>query len=76
MGWAVLLGTAVLLGMPVVGMVGLVVRERWRGAGRDARRFFLLRSRTTLVSQLRAERGDLGARLDALLTRLTSSELA
>jgi len=64
---------AVLVGMPVVGMVGLVVRERWRGAWRDARRFFLLRSRSRLVTQLRADRSALGGRLEALLSRLTST---
>jgi hypothetical protein len=69
-------GGAVLLGMPVIGMVGLVVRERWRGAWRDAQRFFLLRSRGRLVAQLRDERHQLGARLDALLTRRTTTESA
>jgi len=62
---------AVLLGMPAIGMLGLVVRERWRGAWEDARRFLLLRSRRDLVAQLHAERHALGVRLDALLARLT-----
>ena len=69
-------GGTVLLGMPVIGMVGLGVRERWRGAWRDAQRFFLLRSRGRLVAQLRDERHQLGARLDALLTRRTTTESA
>jgi len=60
---------AVVVGMPVVGMVGLVVRERWRGAWRDVRRFFLLRSRRALVAQLREQRSALGARVDAFLQR-------
>jgi glycerol-3-phosphate O-acyltransferase/dihydroxyacetone phosphate acyltransferase len=59
-------GFAVLLGMPAIGMLGLVVRERWRGMWRDARRFLLLRSRRSLIAQLRDERHALGARLDAL----------
>jgi 1-acyl-sn-glycerol-3-phosphate acyltransferase len=59
-------GLAVLLGMPVIGMVGLVVRERWRGAARDVRRFFLMRSRGDLVAALRTERHHLAARLQAL----------
>jgi 1-acyl-sn-glycerol-3-phosphate acyltransferase len=71
-----LAGGVVLLAMPVIGMVGLVVRERWRGAWRDVRRFFLLRSRGRLVAQLRDERHQLGARLDALLTRRTTTESA
>jgi 1-acyl-sn-glycerol-3-phosphate acyltransferase len=70
-GRAVGVAAAVLLGMPAVGMLGLLVRERWRGAWRDARRFFRLRSRHDLVAQLRDERRALGARLDALLARLT-----
>jgi 1-acyl-sn-glycerol-3-phosphate acyltransferase len=75
-GRGALVGGVVLLGMPVIGMVGLVVRERWRGAWRDVRRFFLLRSRGRLVAQLRDERHQLGARLDALLTRRTTTESA
>jgi glycerol-3-phosphate O-acyltransferase / dihydroxyacetone phosphate acyltransferase len=70
---AIGLGLAVLLGMPVIGMLGLVIRERWRGAWDDVRRFFRLRSGHDLVAQLRDERRTLGARLDALLIRLTSA---
>jgi 1-acyl-sn-glycerol-3-phosphate acyltransferase len=69
-------GVAVLLGMPVIGMLGLVVRERWRGAWADARRFFRMRSRRDLVAQLVHERGALAARIDTLLTRLTTREPA
>lgn len=68
------MGLAVLLGLPVVGMLGLVVRERWRGAWRDARRFFLLRSRRALIAQLRSDRETLGRRIDALYHRLSTSE--
>jgi hypothetical protein len=66
------MGLGVLLGMPVIGMLGLVIRERWRGAWDDVRRFFRLRSRHDLVAQLRDERHTLGARLDALLARMTA----
>jgi 1-acyl-sn-glycerol-3-phosphate acyltransferase len=74
-GWLVLLAAAgaaivgpvgaaaALLGVPAVGMLGLLVRERWRGAWSDARRFFLLRSRRDLLDSLRAAQRDLGARL-------------
>lgn len=61
----------VLLGVPAVGMIGLAVRERWRGAWHDARRFFLLRSRRDLVSTLQAEQADLAARLQALYHQRT-----
>ncbi|MDH4046301.1 MAG: hypothetical protein OEW06_17775 [Gemmatimonadota bacterium] len=50
-----------------MGMLGLVVRERWRGAWDDARRFLLLRSRRDLVAQLGDERHALGARIDGLV---------
>jgi len=53
--------------------LGLIVRERWRGAWADARRFFRLRSRHGLVTQLRKQRRALGTQLDALLARLTTA---
>jgi hypothetical protein len=59
-------GLGVLLGVPALGMAGLVIRERWRGAWGDVRRFVLLRSRRPLVDTLRATQRDLGVRLDAL----------
>jgi hypothetical protein len=70
-GWwrPLALGLGVLLVLPAVGMLGLVVRERWRGAWDDARRFFRLRSRADLVAQLRDERQALAARMDDLLQR-------
>jgi hypothetical protein len=55
-----------LLGAPTVGMTGLVIRERWRGAWSDARRFFLLRSRRDLVATLREQQRALAERLKAL----------
>jgi 1-acyl-sn-glycerol-3-phosphate acyltransferase len=61
--WA---GLGALLAVPAVGMTGLVIRERWRGAGGDVRRFILLRSRRELVDTLRATQRDLGGRLDSL----------
>lgn len=59
-------GLGLLIGVPIVGMAGLVIREHWRGAGGDVRRFLLLRSRRELVTALRAAQRDLGVRLDAL----------
>jgi hypothetical protein len=59
-------GLGVLLVVPAVGMVGRVIRERWRGAARDIQRFFLLRSRRAMMDTLRATQRDLGVRLDAL----------
>ena len=53
----------VLLGGPAVGMLGLLVRERWRGAWGDSRRFFLLRSRRDLLAALLTTQQDLAVRL-------------
>ena len=55
--------------LPAIGLVGLAVRERWRGAWSDARRFFLLRSRRELVASLLAEQQHLAGRLKALYER-------
>jgi 1-acyl-sn-glycerol-3-phosphate acyltransferase len=60
--------TATLVGLPLVGVIGLYVRERWRAAWQDARRFFLIRSRRELVDSLRRRQKDLAVRLDALYT--------
>ncbi len=67
-------GLGVLLVAPIVGMVGLVIRERWRGATRDAQRFFLLRSRRRLIDTLRTTQRDLGVRLDALYRRFAVAD--
>ncbi len=59
-------GLGLLVGAPALGMAGLVIRERWRGAGSDVQRFLLLRSRRELVDALRTAQRDLGVRLNAL----------
>jgi hypothetical protein len=58
----------VLIGAPLLGMIGLIVRERWRRAWTDARRFFLIRSRRELVSALRERQRHLARRIEELLT--------
>jgi len=63
-GWGAALLTAV--GVPAVAMIGLLVRERWQSAWADARTFFLLRSRGSLIAKLRSEQKDLAARLEKL----------
>lgn len=60
------LGVLLLVMIPVVGLAGLLVRERWRGAWADVRRWALLRSRRRLVATLRTTQHDLGRRLDRL----------
>ena len=64
--WGPAAVVAVLLAAPAVGMAGLVIRERWRGAWSDARRFFLLRGRRDLVATLRDRQRDLAERFKAL----------
>jgi 1-acyl-sn-glycerol-3-phosphate acyltransferase len=61
--WA---GLLVLVLLPAIGIAGGIVRERWRGAWDDARRFFLLRTRHPLLDALRARQGELSRRLDTL----------
>jgi glycerol-3-phosphate O-acyltransferase/dihydroxyacetone phosphate acyltransferase len=63
-GWLGALLTMVLV--PVVAMGGLLVRENWQDAWEDARRFFLIRSRGSLVAKLREEQNELARRLDIL----------
>ena len=67
--WAAL---SVLAAVPAVGMAGLLVRERWRGAWDDVRRFSLLRGRRRLLDMLRAEQRALADRLDDLFQRHSS----
>lgn len=63
-GWLAALAT--LLGVPAIGMGGLLARERWRGSWRDARRFFLLRSRRDLIAHLAARQRALVPPLETL----------
>jgi uncharacterized membrane protein len=64
--WGLAAIPVVLVGVPAVGMSGLLIRERWRGAWSDARKFFLLRSRRDLIATLRAEQRSLAERLKTL----------
>jgi len=59
-------GVLTLVAAPTIGMSGLMVRERWRGAWSDARRFLLLRSRRDLIGALRDQQRALAERLKAL----------
>jgi hypothetical protein len=54
------------VGVPAVALIGLQVREHWQASWNDARRFFLLRSRGSLIAKLRSEQKDLAVRLEAL----------
>jgi 1-acyl-sn-glycerol-3-phosphate acyltransferase len=79
-GWltAWYIGVLVAALVPLIGVVGLRLREHWRGSWRDLRRWVLLRSRRTLADRLRHEQCELHQRLGRLLQRLTpaSAEVA
>jgi 1-acyl-sn-glycerol-3-phosphate acyltransferase len=61
-------GLAVFVLVPITGIAGLLIRENWRHAWSDARRFLRLRSRTSLVAALRERQRDLNARLEAVFS--------
>lgn len=60
------LGLLVLVVAPLIALTGRWVRERWRGAGADIRRFFFLRGRREMVAELRERQHDLALRLRSL----------
>ena len=66
-GWLAALVTA--LAVPAVALIGLQVRERWQTAWHDARRFFLLRTRATMIEKLRTEQRELAGRLDRIVAQ-------
>lgn len=66
----------VIVAVPVMGVAGLLFRERWRLAWADTRRFFLLRSQRALVGALRARQRDLAARMDELQRAYTAQGVA
>jgi glycerol-3-phosphate O-acyltransferase / dihydroxyacetone phosphate acyltransferase len=59
-------GIAALVLLPLLGVAAQLVRERWRWAWDDARRFFVMRSRRDLVETLRARQREIAIRLNAL----------
>ena len=69
-------GAAVLalVGAPTIGILGTWIRERWRGAWEDARRFLLLRSRRELADQLRVAQTELAGRLRELYGHYAARE--
>ncbi len=61
--------TAILVavGAPALGAAGLWIREHWRAAWLDARRWFLLRGRRSLLRDLSRRQWEIAERLEALL---------
>jgi hypothetical protein len=62
----VLAGAATVVAVPAIGLVGRRTRERWRGALKDARRFFLLRARREMVEGLRKQQREIAESLREL----------
>ena len=59
-------GVAALALIPVIGVLGRRTREKWRGAWRDARRFFMLRSRPAQIAALQRRQREIAERLAAV----------
>lgn len=58
-------GIAIALGLPALGIGSLWIRERWRGAWADSRRFMFLRNRPRLVEYLLERRCSLAQEMRA-----------
>ncbi|MGE5925798.1 MAG: 1-acyl-sn-glycerol-3-phosphate acyltransferase [Gemmatimonadota bacterium] len=66
----------VAVGVPALGLAGLWIREHWRAAWLDARRWFLLRGRRSLLRDLGRRQWEIAERLDALLRSTSRSSPA
>jgi glycerol-3-phosphate O-acyltransferase / dihydroxyacetone phosphate acyltransferase len=75
-GWSFggLWGAALLLLAPPIGVFGNSVRERWRGAGREALRFRRLWHLRKWLDELRAEQEGLAVRLEKTFRRHEDGE--
>ena len=65
--WNGMAALGVVIGLPLIGVAGLWVRERWRSAWADARRFFMIRHEPRLIADLRWRQRELAERLDTIL---------
>ena len=63
----------VAVGAPLIGVAGLWIREHWRAAWLDARRWFLLRGRRSVLRDLGRRQWEIAERFDALLRSTTRS---
>jgi glycerol-3-phosphate O-acyltransferase/dihydroxyacetone phosphate acyltransferase len=70
--WGPLSGSIVLLLTPIVGGLGMLIRERLRGSWSDIRQFFKLKSRGRLVERLKEDQSDLVSRLVVAYKKLGS----
>ncbi len=67
--WNPWLGLPALVLVPAIGMLGLLVRERWHGTGSDLRRYLLIRSRRRLLDGLRSTQRYLADQLESAIGR-------
>ncbi|MGW8281685.1 MAG: 1-acyl-sn-glycerol-3-phosphate acyltransferase, partial [Gemmatimonadota bacterium] len=67
-GWlfGVPAGLAAALTLPMIALITLAVRERWRDAKRDVRRYFLLKRSGDVRNRLLEQRRDLARQLEEL----------
>ena len=65
--WGVGAGFGTLVGLPLLGIAGLWIRERWRASWASARRFFMIRHEPRLIADLRWRQRELAERLDTIL---------
>jgi hypothetical protein len=61
--WGAWAGTAALVSIPLVGLVGLWLRERWRSTWRDIRSFLRMRTHRARIESLRRRQQELAASL-------------
>ena len=59
--------------LPLVGMAGLAVRERWRSSSGDLRRHFRLRRRQGVAMRLRRVQSELAERIDVVVRAYLAS---
>ena len=67
-------GVATLVLVPVVGVVGRRTREQWQGAWKDARRFFMLRSRPAQIAALQRRQHEIAEQLALVYETVTSDQ--
>lgn len=62
-------GLGALVGIPLFGVAGLRLRESWKEAWRDVRRFFTIRARRELIDELAAEQARIADGLEEIRRR-------
>jgi glycerol-3-phosphate O-acyltransferase/dihydroxyacetone phosphate acyltransferase len=71
--WGVGVGVMALLGLPLLGLATLTLRDWWGDSWRDARRYLLLRYQPALREALRDEQAELARELERINQGVGSS---